>query len=369
MKKKKVGIITWHYFPNFGSALQAYALQSTVESLGYKVKILNYRDEKYGKRNRIKCYVQCLLHIIFSKNERLSSRFCYPFQYFQKKYLNETRIVKDSHQLSAISRHFDCIICGSDQIWAPNVLNPIYLLNFVPEGVKKLSYAASIGLDRIPEKLIPQYAEAISDFHFVSVRESTGAGILKETCGISAEVVLDPTLLVRAAQWEKLENVGGVKNKIGDKKYVFCYFLKPDHEYKNNVLKYAEKNGLNIIGCSQNQEDALWMNKLLKGIGPKEFLWLIHHAEVVLTDSYHGTIFSLLFHKRFVTLERFLNNDEICQNSRIYQLRTYFNLENQIIPYDKDVLWNPEKVDYDKFEQTLKTLRKNSTDFLKNALK
>lgn len=364
--KKKVGIITWHYFPNFGSALQAYALQRTVWTLGYNAVILNYRDKKYGSCRETKLYLQSVLHGLASKANLLSVRFSYPFQHFQQVYLQQTRLVQNPDDLTAAIRDFHTIVCGSDQIWAPNVLNPVYLLNFVPDEIKKVSYAASIGLNAIPDSLVPQYRNTLRRFHAVSVRESAGADLIRDTCDISAKVVLDPTLLLGVDAWKTLEHP--IKS-LPKGRFVFCYFLKRDHDYASGVREFAQKEGLQVIGCSVNADDERWMTRRLKNIGPCEFLWLIHNADAVITDSYHGTIFSLLYHKPFITIERFLNSDGICQNSRIYQLRTYFDLGRQIIPQDEPDPWEIEDVDYLDFERKLQLLRSDSIHFLQNALR
>jgi len=361
--KQKVGILTWHYYPNFGSALQAYALQRSVQSLGYDTEIVNYRDKKYGQYSQAKQFLQACLHQMLSD---MFPRFRYPFQHFQQRYLKETRLVQDQGELEAVCRGFDCIVCGSDQIWAPNVLNPMYLLCAVPAGVRKVSYAASIGLNEIPDSLVALYKDSLSKFHAVSVRESVGAGILQDTCQISTEVVLDPTLLLSASSWQSLEHPVRL---LPEGKFIFCYFLKKDHHYDRGVRAFAQNAGLQIIGYSANDEDEQWMSKQLRHIGPREFLWLIHHAEAVITDSYHGTIFSLLYHKKFITIERFQNSETICQNSRIYQLQTYFGLHKQIITSSTPGLWAIEAVDYEKFERELSQLRLKSNAFLENALR
>ncbi len=255
------------------------------------------------------------------------------------------------------------VVCGSDQIWAPNVFNPVYMLDFVPDDIPKISYAASIGLNEIPDDLVGTYQKLLSRFQSISVREKQGAQLLDQRCGIKSEVVLDPTLLVNADHWKKLEK------KINRKdKYIFCYFLNKHHRYKGAVQAYTKRRGIAVIGCSANPEDASWMTILGNDIGPCEFLWLIHHAEAVFTDSYHGTIFSLLYHKPFVTFERFESSDKICQNSRIYQLDDHFCLSQRIIRVTHDTEIVIDDFDYDMFERRLCELRKSSMEFLKRAL-
>ena len=368
LMKKKIGILTWHYYPNFGSALQAYALQKSIEGLGYDVKVINYRNPVYGYYSYKKQIMQSWVHTIISHcaflPESVHRRFSYPFACFQKRLLNETKNVHDADGVKKICSEFDIIVCGSDQIWAPNVLNPIYLLESVPEGVKKISYAASIGLNEIPEDMCIKYKEALSDFEAISVREAKGAELLKTVCNLSAQVVLDPTLLLTSQEWERLERPD---KKMNGKKYVFCYFLKGDHNYKDRVIAYAKEKGLEIIGVSANKADEMWMS-CRKNIGPCEFLWFIHHADTVITDSYHGTIFSILYHKRFITIERFNSNEGICQNSRIDQLRSNFDLKSEIVPQSIPSRLSVYKTDYDSIDAKLSSLQNESLEYLKKAL-
>lgn len=364
-KKGRVGIITWHYYPNFGSALQAYALQKSIEGLGYNTRIINYKKIKYGKRNTTKEYAQAILHELSHYVPSIACRYSYPFEHFQKKFFKETHLVQNEVELSALCYNYDAIICGSDQIWAPNVLNPVYLLDFVPNDVKKISYAASIGLNSIPDNLIPMYRKNVTTFDSVSVREEKAAEILKIVCGISSEIVLDPTLLISAEHWKLL--MRNQKNN-SNRKYLFCYFLKADHDYRDKVLQYAKDNELNIIGYSANKNDSLWMTESLLRIGPCEFLDYIYHADTIITDSYHGTCFSLLFHKKFLTFERFRNTDKICQNSRIQQLQKYFSIERQTIPCDEPSDLKIDIIDYNDFEEKLNALRDKSVKFLLDSL-
>lgn len=357
MNKKKVGIVTWHYYNNFGSALQAYALQQSVIALGYDCNIINYRDDKFGKYSGLKNRLMEALD-----KSRTLSNFKFPFVTFQFKYLKQTTIIRKIGKLQEISKKYEVVICGSDQIWAPNVFNPVYMLNFVPEGVRKISYAASIGLNNIPDELVVIYQKLLSDFHSVSVREKAGGQLLKDKCSIEADIVLDPTLLIDISHWNELESDFNTHEK-----YVFCYFLNENHRYREVVKRFSKEKGVKIIGHSANGGDAKWMN-LVDRIGPNEFLSLIHHAEAVFTDSYHGTIFSLLYHKPFLTFERFKESDKECQNSRIHQLNDYFNITNRIVQAEHCGTAEIPYYDYDMFESKLHDLRRIAIEYLCEAL-
>lgn len=356
---KKIGIITWHYYANFGSVLQAYALQETISKMGYKAEFVNYHNPRLGKPNPTKDAIRVMLHGTLGL---FSKRYRFERLYFSHKYLRQGKLVTDEAQLSPLSQEYSAIVCGSDQIWAPNCYNPIYFAAFAGEGVSKVSYAASIGLNDIPAELVPKYRQHLEGFHAVSVRETEGKQLLWEKCGIPATVVLDPTLLHDAPFYQAIEQrVEGIGSK-----YLFCYFLNKQHAYRERVEKYATEHGLQIVGVSDKTDDGAWM-KRLTGLHAGHFIWLIHHAEIVMTDSYHGSIFSLLFHKRFRTFVRFAEDSPICQNSRIRQLQDYFGGDVKVLG-QHDAIGEDKHVGFDSFEKRLAELRRLSLEFLRNAL-
>lgn len=359
---KKVGIITWHQYHNFGSALQASALRMALTSLGYDAQVINYQST--AEMSTYSRLIRCLIGNVSSLiNVPILYRTRYSFLRFQEKYMKLTECVLDK-DLAGIAGRFDAIICGSDQIWAPNVLNSVYLLNwFDGKTVRKISYAASIGLPIIPEKLLSTYRDALEDFYRISVREQAGQKLLKDIFDIHAKVVLDPTFLLTAEQYRKMEK----SLPITKKEYVFCYFLNANHKYRNRVENFATDKSLSIIGVSVNSDDNDWMTVLGNEVGPAEFLYLVRNANYVFTDSYHGTIFSLLFHKEFYTFERFTTTDPINQNSRIYQLDNWFGIKDRIVSVEEK-LPLANKFDYELFESKLAEYRDFSIKYLLDAL-
>lgn len=361
----RIGILTWHYYTNPGSSLQSFALQTILMSMGYNVHIINYRSTKFGVQNGIKYHIKRMLvnvaEILFPLRRFFPD---YNVVAFQQKYLRQSQLVQIGGDLTKIIwNNYDVIIYGSDQIWAPNVFDPIYMGAFVPDGIRKISYAASIGLNDIPENLIHEYKIRLSKFYAISVREQKGMEILSSRCGIEATVVLDPTLLIDVDVYlnmqKKIDNVSG--------SYIFCYFLNKEHKYRERVIQYANKYHFNIIGISDNPNDNDWLH-IIKYVGADQFLWLINHAEVIFTDSYHCTIFSLLFHKKIWIFKRFSDDSPICQNSRINQLIEYFNISDRLISFYDDVS-DIQSIDYLSFEKKLLYLKNISMRFLKQALK
>lgn len=356
----KIGILTWHYYQNFGSALQCFALQTTLENMGNSVKVINYRNPRFGSvdiRKENFCYVFAPILEAVSKRFKLANLI------FRKKYIHETELVTSSEEIANISRNFDAVVFGSDQIWAPNLLNTVYLGDSIGKDVRKISYAASIGLNNIPESLAKNYKQYLDDFYSISIREQEGRDLLRTKCNIDPVVVLDPTLLVDVKTYIKIQKpVEGIK-----KPYLFCYFLNKEHRYKENVQRYAHEHKLQIVGVSDKVDDDKWMIRLT-GLGADHFLWLIDNAETIMTDSYHGSIFSLLFHKNLWIFQRFDENNPICQNSRIRQLQYNFNLWHRVISASSQID-ESTPIDYAYFESQLKNLRVSSLEFLKKSLK
>ena len=359
--KKKIGILTWHYYPNFGSALQAFALQKVISDMGYDVRIVDYENPKYGKatlKQRIKKEILRLMpftpHLLHG-----------PLA-FRTKYVRETRLVQDEAGVARLCKGFDFIVYGSDQIWAPNVFNPIYMGAHTGERQKKVSYAASIGLDYIPDTLVPQYKDYLSRFSSISVREKKAKELLRQACGLSSEIVLDPTLLIERNVYDGMaKTVSQLSTGRLQSPYVFCYFLNANHSYRNQVSQFAQRKDCKIVGVSANSNDQEWM-QLYQDLGADEFLWFVKNAVTIFTDSYHGTIFSLLFHKNFWVFPRFHSDDPICQNSRIEQLNDYFDIAGHIVKDEEEVA--DTLFDYSGFEDRLNELRKASLSFLKKSL-
>ena len=365
IKHCRVGILTWHYYSNFGSSLQAYALQTAIASLGYDVEFVNYHNLRFGKTSHLWETIKLVTSLTIGKLPfRFASYFSSGRKVFEHRYLRCGKVTQDIKKLPSITAKYYALVCGSDQIWAPNCYNPVYFAAFAKGGIRKVSYAASIGLNSIPENLAPVYAEHLSDFYAISVREEEGKALLKDKCGVEATVVLDPTLLLRAENYIKIEKrVSCIRNN----RFLFVYLLNANHQYESQIKEFARKKDLQIVGVSSNSNDQNWMT-LLSHLGADQFIWLIHHSDAVFTDSYHGTIFSLLFHKNVYTFLRFSEDDPINQNSRIRQLQQYFGLSGHIIAHG-DVIDEKITIDFDFFETQLELLRERSFAFLRDALR
>lgn len=362
---KKVGVLTWHYYSNFGSQLQSYALLYTLKSLGLNSELIDYRQDglyDLAPWKRALYYLATLFPYYIVK--RIGEKYLFPRFRFEREFLKLKIKPLKKKELPNVAKKYDCVICGSDQIWAPNVYNSTYMLDFVPEKVRKVSYAASIGLNEIPDVLVPKYREYIGRLDNVSVREDKGKELLFHKCGIESTVVLDPTFMVSVKKWDSLTISPRLR-----KKYMFCYFLKVNHKYKKSVMRFAREKGLDVYGVSDNPHDSEWMTLLQwRIIGPREFLGFIRDAEMVVTDSYHCTIFSLLFRKKFATIERFSSDETVCQNSRILQLIKYFGISKQVVAASENFDIPEEEPDYVAIARKISVLRDESLEFLRKTV-
>ena len=356
---KKIGVITWHKGPNYGSALQSYALQQVITSLGYESYLIEFQGSTNGiktifnqKTKKILCF--------FSKGFRI--KYFYNQNKFVRDHNRLTSFCYDEKSLKKATEFLDTIVCGSDQIWAPNLYDERYMASYANKNQRTVSYAASIGLNEIPQCLVEKYKKHLTSFYAVGVREEKGRELLHDICGISSQVVLDPTLLLDASEYRKL--VKEVKQI--SKPYIFCYFLKTDNQYKETVMNFAKERDLQIVGISFKKSDGEWMLNF-DGQAADGFLWFIDNAEYIFTDSYHCTIFSLLFHKKFFTLQRFQKDELLCQNSRLIQLDTYFGIKSRFVSNGSVV--NDYDIDYNYIDARLNDLRSYSISFLSNALK
>ena len=278
-------------------------------------------------------------------------------------YLKQSLISYDDKTVKKCNSKYRLFICGSDQIWAPNVFDPIYFLSFVDYEKPKIAYAPSIGLDRIPKELEVDYCNLLRRFDCLSVREEKGAELIKNICGLNAKVVLDPTLLLEDKEWLKLS----VDPKIeGD--YIFAYFLGDNKTHRDSVKWLADRLNCKIVSISQYDLDREMTDYVVKYAGPREFLGYIKNAKIIVTDSFHGTVFSIIFRKNFYVFERFSNTDKICQNSRIYNILNKTNLIDRIIKFDGYINNHIHEINYNDVYKLLEAERLNSITYLKDSI-
>ena len=323
----KIATLTWYRGNNYGSILQAYALPTVVRSMGYDCEILAYTPTKIDNwkmkiKNRafrefVEYKVNELCMKISHRKVDAAAGQLQVFESFRKEQMQISPICSTAEELRAANKRYDAFICGSDQIWNPSVFDPVYFLNFVPEAHRKIAYAPSLGVSQIPVHVRNDMKKVASSFTMLSVREQKGADLLRELTGLNAKVVVDPTLLLTRQQWECIAKPVNADTK---KPYLFCYFLSKNKEYMEHARRIATQWGLKIRMLPMVAADFAKPETIKTPVGPGEWITLIKNADFVLTDSFHCTVFSIIFGRSFYTLQRFAENDVKGQNSRVHQL-------------------------------------------------
>ena len=375
---KKIALLTWITYENYGTFLQWYALTTVLKNLGYSVDSIHYipretpnafimpdKDTSFlkycARRGFQKLFHRKSISLPYeTQSERHSS-----FENFQNKYFTLTNPCYTLSQLFTLNDDYDYFVCGSDQIWSPLCFDSHYFLDFVQDKSKKIAYAPSIGTDEIKNPYISEkMASLISRFANVSVRENAGKRIIKELTGQDAPVVLDPTLLLDSAEWNSVADT--TYNVPG--KYILCYFLGCNEKYWEEVLRLSVRENLPLVVIPVFEKDFTRSKNVPKDVGPAQFLTLVKNATFVCTDSYHGSIFSLLYKKSFAVFSRFSRNDIRNQNSRIDTFCENFNLENRRVSKQNplnEIFSN--HIDWSEPYARLAELRKKSTDYLNFA--
>lgn len=361
----KIGIITIYGNINYGSKLQSYALQRTLEKLGYYGEniIINISGQKNQRKKLWSVIRKPTIIFKFISRTKYHKR-AKLFDDYLKNNINVSEFtVKDIQTANQHGiQHYYKYICGSDQIWAPNQFNENYFLSFVSDIGNKIAYAPSIGLPKIPKELIVKYKELIGRIDFVSIREEDGANIIKRITGKEVPVVVDPTLLLAKDDWRKHSISPKVKSP-----YILCYFLGSNKNHRRWVEKLSKKTGYEIFVLPFATYDFYWGDKRIFEAGPREFLGLVDGAEIICTDSFHGMLFSINLNKEFYSFLRFKEGDKLNQNSRVLNFLEKLNLKNRIV--DLNVNNDYEPIKWSQVNSQIEAERAKSLEFLKQSLR
>lgn len=370
----KVAIITMFYRSvNYGGILQSYALVKTIEKNHIACEQLCYNsDSVFPPKQRMKRRVAKIL-----------------FQLKKIKYLpqmlkihgREKKVRKASMQLVKHSKrvftensirdcvdNFSCFITGSDQVWHGEW--PAYFLAFVPKGKKKIAYAASTGKNNLSDDDYKKMKRYLSDYDSISVREADIADALNNAISNKkVELVLDPTLLLEREEWYQL-----VSPRAEKRKYLFCYYLGTDKCIRELAKEYAKAHGLIIITIPHMQgkieeTDLAFGDVQLFNATPQDFLSYINDASIIFTDSFHATVFSLIFQKQFVSFGR-ENHKEM--NNRLETLTELFHLKERFLSdrlqFNIESIESLATIDYSVPFEQYEALKIRSIDFLMKSL-
>jgi len=386
---KKIGIITLQNGNNYGAMYQVYALSKYLENLGHEVIVINYdmvRDRSslinylkhpiafYQKISANNISIKSLFaqKKVIEKKRQREKLFDAIFSEFRKNYLKITSTEFTYEKLLSDCPTADAFICGSDQVWAADFFfsSPAFLLGFVSDNSKKISYAASFGKNKLESYLQKIFKENLKKFDAISVREKSGLGIINEFSSLNATHVLDPTLLLSKSDYEEIIDY----SLVPDTPYLFTYKLYQESKLSNWMSKTIEilslQENLPVLFVSTNCP--LRPNEKWKDLHPTpgQLLGLIEKSSIFVTNSFHGTVFSIILKASFLCFARDIFEDK--QNVRMEELLSSIELEElYCAPFlDTEAICKKLEYSYDYNDvyKNLDTLRNSSVNFLEDAL-
>jgi hypothetical protein len=369
----EVGIITIHNHYNYGAALQAFALNYTVRGLGHLCKTIDCNIEPAKCRSfKWSTHPGVLITSLYNfsrfRANKLHER---KFRDFVKQYIPMTDSSYETlEQLVSSPPEFDAYITGSDQVWNPykieQEIGGAYHLCFAsPEKSRLIAYAPSFGLSEIPERYKKTIEEYLMRYQFLSVREKKGQEIIFDLTGRKAEHVLDPTLLLTADEYESIIQFPSIP-----KEYILVYPIELGEKmnFFNLVKEVKKQVSLPVVCLLPLNFDFRWLliaDRVILDVGPQEFLGLFKNSSIVCTNSFHGTVFSIVYNKSF------LGTPKLITNSRTYSLLEIVGLlKRQIENVNTQNVQNALKVsiDYSVVNQLLRASIEKSKTYLKKAL-
>lgn len=388
---KKIGIAAVTYKDNFGSALQTYATQYAIEKLGYdpyifdinSVQKLIMRKKKLFYFKRLICDPDEFIYVLrkalsLFKSKKSDNQYALDMKLrhqmysdFNDKYLKMFERTDGWKSLSEQSSTCDRVVVGSDQIWRPsNIIGRFFTLKFVPDNIPKIAYASSFGVSVLPKSVKKESVSFLERFSHLSVREESGKKIVKDLINKDIPVVCDPTMLLTKEQWAE---VSGDK-PLYDEPYILCYFLGQNSMHREFAQNLRKTTGCKIIALLHGGEgyvakDEDYPDYKPYDIGPAEFVNLIKNAAYICTDSFHGTVFSILHSKKFFSFRRYEDTSETSTNDRLYTLLNWTGLSDRMLYGNEDVNKCMEMdVDYDDVLSKVDAKRNESMSYLVNAL-
>lgn len=367
-----IGIITLNGHCNYGNRLQNYALSKAIDKLDYNAKTIWFDNFKYNKNKYLyynlknivkylinwndfrnlqnmeadKCFANCIREYKISKFSDLNIKI----KYTNYSFVN-TEVIQEF------------FIVGSDQVWNPNFWSNIkeyknaYFLKFADKN-KRIAYAASFGINQLPKEYEESFKEGLNGIPHISVREHAGAAIVKKLTGRDVPVLVDPTLLLSDEEWRSIEMR---PDWYRDEKYILTYFLGDVPQVLDEL---AKKHNYKIYNLMDADNLNLYTSRV------EEFLWLIDHAELVCTDSFHACVFSIIFNTPFVVVKR-QQKGVADMTSRLDTLLGLFGYQNRLIDFVKITIKADEllHMDFGKVKAIQKREIARSTEFLKKAMK
>lgn len=384
---KPIGLVTCYFHHNYGSMLQAYATEMIMQQMGLPFQTIACRAPiNYMQENKILYIIKKLLiadwkmrlgkmkierakkeNPMFAKNWKIRNK---AFDQFAETFFHVSPYCKNREELTKMAENYSAFLVGSDQLWrTDSVEHGYYTLEWVPDHIRKIAYSTSIGVKEIPWFQVEKNKRFMNRFDYIALREQSACDLVYKLTGRKVPVVLDPTLLFTGDQWLEIQQ----QEPLTNGKYIFCYLLGDNPSQREFIKNVKEKTGYKIVALQQ-LDDYIPSDEGFADeapyVGPREFLNYIRNAEYVFTDSFHCSVFSILYKKNFFTFNRFAEGAKQSTNTRIDNLLHITGLEDRRMTKDKtveDVI--SYKGSFDGVDARLNAYRKSSMDYLNNALK
>lgn len=382
-----IGVCIKYFHENYGGMLQAFATITMLEKKGLNYELIQYKKQYslYGKLKQIPRLFNTILlndkkeallkkigkqkHPDFKKNESIRLAAFHKFK--EEKFKNLSPVFIGFNALCKGSNRYSAVITGSDQLWSPAGLpTNFYNLMFVPDNIRKISIASSFGVKYIPWYQIRRTRTFLNRIEFISMREKRGSEIVKELTGRNVPTILDPVFFFNAKEWEELIPT----KKEYEEPYIFAYFLGNSPSYKRIVTSAAQNLNCKIVTLRHLDQyiesDENFGDYAPYDVDPTRFLNLLRGAKYICTDSFHGSVFSIIHHKPFIVFNRYNETSKHSKNSRIDTLCDNLSLSNRRFDDNKDFLYQlTEPIDYKLVEKKLSHLKEYTEEYLNKALK
>lgn len=387
---KKTAIVSCYFIHNYGSMLQAYATQKLLDKLNIENETINvggflgeFRKAQYSYilksginsdifRDRLGKAKNILIKK-FLRNDYTSNikQRDIKFDDFAESIIRKSQVYVSLEDLAnKCSDNYGAVLIGSDQLWLPaNIAADYYTLNFVPDEMNSVAYATSFGVSTLPGDAAEMARRFLPRIKHISVREHAGQKLIKELTGRTVPVVCDPTLLFTGEEWMEIQQ----KDRIIEEAYIFCYFIGSTQIHRDFVRRLKKETGLKIVALTHVDHymkcDEGYADYTPYDIGPSEFLNLIRNASYVCTDSFHSTVFSILYKKEFFEFKRYTQNTKQSTNSRLDTLFDLTGIRGRMLDGNENIQdCLNMKLDYEEVHKKLAAVREESYIYLEKSL-
>lgn len=367
----KIGVITRHAVPNYGSLLQSYATQVVLEKMGYEAEIIDYIRNDERAENLSKTLVKgkkwdknLITRMVYNAIQMPNySKMYKKFELYRKDFLKVTKNTYENLEQLKENMPVEDVYCsGSDQIWGrigQDEYDKAYFLEFA-KNKKCIAYSSSFGKTELNETLDRNLNNLLKKYSKILVREKSAKEILEKHNIKNVEQVLDPTFLLSLNEWKKLADKADLKKKD---KYILIYQLHANKEFNNYAKKFAKSKNMKLLRLSPSFYHIVRSGKLIYLPTQYELLWYFINADYILTDSFHATVFSIIFNKKFIDILP-LNKT----GTRIESILNLFEIENRILKDYNDFYSIEKEINYNNVNEKLEEEKNKSLKLLKDAI-